>query len=64
MIVKTYDHVLQLPAIVSIQSIKLLAKGINIFKFIYNSIYYLTLAIGGLCLLILILVKQRKQNIF
>lgn len=64
MIVKTYDHVLQLPAIVSIQSIKLLAKCINIFKFIYNSIYYLTLAIGGLCLLILILVKQRKQNIF
>lgn len=58
MIIKTYDHLLQLSATVTNDNIKLLTKRIHIFLCIYNCVCHLALFIGGICLLIIILLKQ------
>ncbi|CAF2619107.1 unnamed protein product [Rotaria sp. Silwood2] len=62
LIIKIFDHLLQLSATLPIENNKLLTKRINIFICIYNSICHLALIIGGTCLLIVILFEQRKYK--
>ncbi len=62
MIIKTFDHLLQLSTSLPIQSIKKLTRRLNTFAFIYNSICHLALTIGGLFLLAIILFQQYRRG--
>ncbi|CAF3564469.1 unnamed protein product [Rotaria sp. Silwood1] len=62
LIIKIFDHLLQLSATLPIENNKLLTKNINIFICIYNSICHLSLTIGGMCFLIIILFEQWKYQ--
>ncbi|CAF1325400.1 unnamed protein product [Rotaria sordida] len=62
LIIKTFDHLLQLSATLPIENNKLLTKRINIFICIYNSMCHLALTIGGICLLMVILFEQQKYK--
>jgi hypothetical protein len=62
MIIKTFDHLLQLSISLPIENIKILKIRFNIFIFIYNSISHLSLIIGGITLLIIILYQQSKYK--
>jgi len=59
MIIKTFDHLLQLTTLLPIENMKI---RFNIFIFIYNSICHLALIIGGITLLIIILYQQSKYK--
>ena len=61
-IIKTFDHLLQLSMTLPIENIKLLTKHVNIFILIYNSICQFALLIGGVWLLCVILFMERKNN--
>jgi hypothetical protein len=62
MIIKTFDHILQLSTTLPIQSIKKLTIRLNIFAFIYNSLCHLALTIGGIFLLAIILYQQYRRE--
>jgi hypothetical protein len=62
MIIKTFDHILQLSTSLPIQSVKNLTIRLNIFAFIYNSLCHLALIIGGLCLFAIILFQQYRRE--
>jgi len=62
MIIKTFDHLLQLSTSLSMDNMKILTKRFNIFILIYNSICHLSLTIGGICLLGIILYQQSKYK--
>jgi hypothetical protein len=62
MIIKTFDHLLQLSTSLPIQSIKKLTTRLNIFAFIYNSLCHLALTIGGLFLFAIILYQQYRRE--
>ena len=58
MIIKTYDHFLQLSITSSKEQMKTLTVRFNIFIFIHNIICHLALIIGGTCLLSIFLFQQ------
>jgi hypothetical protein len=62
MIIKTFDHILQLSTSLPIQNIKKLTRRLNIFAFIYNSVCHLALTIGGLCLFAIILFQEYRRG--
>ncbi len=62
MIIKTFDHILQLSTSLPIQSVKNLTIRLNIFAFIYNSLCHLALTIGGLFLFAIILFQQYRRE--
>lgn len=62
MIVKTFDHILQLSTSLPIQSVQRLTSRLNVFAFIYNSICHLALTIGGLLLFGIILYQQYRRE--
>jgi hypothetical protein len=62
MIIKTFDHILQLSTSLPIQSIKILTIRLNIFAFIYNSLCHLALTIGGIFLFAIILFQQYRRE--
>ncbi|CAF2525370.1 unnamed protein product [Rotaria sp. Silwood2] len=62
MIIKSFDHILQLSTSLPIQSIKNLTTRLNIFAFIYNSLCHLALTIGGLFLFAIILFQQYRRE--
>ncbi|CAF1257681.1 unnamed protein product [Adineta steineri] len=62
MIIKTYDHILQLSTALPIQSIEKLTTRLNVFAFIYNSLCHLALTIGGLFLLAIVLYQQYRRE--
>jgi hypothetical protein len=62
MIIKTFEHLLQLSTTLPIENISLLTLRFNRFIFIYNSICNLALTIGGICLLGGILFEQWKYK--
>jgi len=62
MIIKTFDHILQLSTSLPIQSIKNLTRRLNIFAFIYNSLCHLALTIGGLFLFAIILFQEYRRE--
>ncbi|CAF3294908.1 unnamed protein product [Rotaria socialis] len=62
MIIKSFDHILQLSTSLPIQSIKNLTMRLNIFAFIYNSLCHLALTIGGIFLFAIILVQQYRRE--
>jgi hypothetical protein len=62
MLVKTFDHLLQLSTSFPIENIKILTIRFNIFIFIYNSICHLALTIGGISLLAVVLYQQAKYK--
>jgi hypothetical protein len=62
MIIKTFDHILQLSTSLPIQSIKKLTTRLNTFAFIYNSVCHLALTIGGLFLFSIILFQQYRRE--
>lgn len=59
MMMKTFDHLLQLSTTITIEKKK---KSFEKFLFIYNSICHLSLTIGGGCLLLMILYQQSKYK--
>jgi hypothetical protein len=62
MIIKSFDHILQLSTSLPIQSVKNLTKRLNIFAFIYNSVCHLSLVIGGLFLYAIIFFQQYRRE--
>ncbi|CAF3454329.1 unnamed protein product [Rotaria socialis] len=62
MIIKTFDHLLQLSTTLPIEDRKFLTERIKLFICIYNCICHLALAIGGGCFLVVILFQQWKYN--
>ena len=62
MIIKTFDHILQLSTSLPIQNIKKLTKRLNTFAFIYNSLCHLALTIGGLFLFAVIFYQQYRRE--
>ncbi len=62
MLIKTFDHLLQLSTRLPSENMKILTIRFNLFIFIYNSICHLSLTIGGVCLFISILIQQWKYN--
>ena len=62
MIVKTFDHILQLSTSLPMPSIRELTMRLHIFAFIYNSLCHLALTIGGLFLLPIILFQQYRRE--
>lgn len=62
MIIKSFDHLLQLSTSLPIQNIKQLTMKLNIFGFIYNSLCHLSLTIGGLFLFGIILVQEYRRE--
>lgn len=62
MIIKTFDHILQLSTSLPIQSVKKLTTRLNIFAFIYNSLCHLSLTIGGLFLFAIVLFQQHRRE--
>ncbi|CAF1658104.1 unnamed protein product, partial [Adineta ricciae] len=62
MIIKTFDHILQLSTSLPIQSVQKLTKRLNVFAFIYNSISHLAFTIGGLFLFAIILYQQYRRE--
>ena len=62
MMIKTFEHLLQLSTTIPIENMNLLTIRFNKFIFIYNSICNLALTIGGICLLSVILFEQWKYK--
>lgn len=62
MIIKSFDHLLQLSTSLPIQSVKKLTFRLNTFAFIYNSLCHLSLTIGGLFLFAIILFQQYRRE--
>lgn len=62
MIVKTFDHLLQLSTNLPIENLQILTIRLNIFAFIYNTICQLALSIGGGCLLMIVWYQQWKTK--
>ncbi|CAF1418165.1 unnamed protein product [Adineta steineri] len=62
MIIKTYDHLLQLSTSLLMENMKILTIRFNIFMFIYNCICHLSLSIGGICFLAIVLFQQWKNE--
>ncbi|CAF1634238.1 unnamed protein product [Adineta ricciae] len=62
MIIKTYDHLLQLSTSLLMENMKILTIRFNIFMFIYNCICHLALVIGGICFLTIIIFKQWRNE--
>lgn len=62
MIVKTFDHILQLSTTLPIQNVDKLTTKLNRFAFIYNSLCHLALTIGGLLLFAVILYQQYRRE--
>lgn len=62
MIIKTFDHILQLSTSIPIQSVKKLLERLNTFAFIYNSICHLALSVGGIFLYGIILFQQYRRE--
>jgi hypothetical protein len=62
MLIKTFDHLLQLSTSLPIENTKILTIRFNIFIFIYNSICHLALTIGGISLLGIVLFQQWKYK--
>lgn len=58
MMIKTFDHLLQLSISSSKEQMKTLTVRFNIFIFIHNTICHLALTIGGTCLLIIFQFQQ------
>lgn len=59
MILKTFDHLLQLSTTLSIEHMK---QRFQRLIFLYNSICHLSLSIGGICFLLMILYQQSKYK--
>ena len=62
MIIKTFDHILQLSTSLPIESIKNLTIRLKILAFIYNSLYHVALTIGGLFLFAIIIFQQYRRK--
>jgi hypothetical protein len=62
MMIKTFDHLLQLSTSLPIENMKFLTIRFNIFIFIYNSICHLALTIGGISLLAIVIFQQWKYK--
>jgi hypothetical protein len=58
MMIKTFDHLLQLSISLPTENMRILTIRFNIFIFLYNSICHLALTIGGICLLLVVLYQQ------
>ena len=61
-IIKTFEHLLQLSTSLPIPSIKKLTMRLNIFAFIYNALCHLALVVGGVCLLAIVLFQQYRRE--
>jgi hypothetical protein len=62
MIIKTFDHILQLSTSLPIPNVKKLTTRLNIFAFIYNCLCHLSLSIGGLFLFAIILFQEYRRQ--
>jgi hypothetical protein len=62
MMIKTFEHLLQLSTILPIENMRILTIRFNIFIFIYNSLCHLALMIGGIALLMVVLFQQWKYK--
>lgn len=62
MIIKTFEHLLQLSTSLPIPSIKKLTMRLNIFAFIYNAFCHLALVVGGGCLFAIVLFQQYRRD--
>ena len=62
MMIKTFDHILQLSTSIPIQSVNKLVQRLNTFAFIYNSICHSALVIGGIFLYGIILFQQYRRE--
>jgi hypothetical protein len=62
MIVKTFEHILQLSTSLPIPHIKKLTMRLNIFAFIYNALCHLALTIGGTCLLAIVIYQEYRRE--
>ena len=58
MMIRTFDHLLQLSTSSSMEQMKTLSIRFNIFIFIHNIICHSALTIGGTCLLSIVLFQQ------
>jgi hypothetical protein len=60
MIIKTFEHFLQLSTSLPIPNVKKLTTRLNTFAFIYNALTHLSLALGGTCLFAIVLFQQYR----
>lgn len=61
-LIKSFDHILQLATSLPIQSVKRLTARLNLLAFIYNSLCHLALTVGGILLFTIILFQQYRRE--
>lgn len=62
MMIKTFEHILQLSTTLPIPSVKKLTTRLNRFGFIYNALCHFSLVIGGSCLYAIVLFQQYRRE--
>lgn len=62
MMIKTFEHILQLSTSLPIPSVTKLRTRLNRFAFIYNTLCHFSLVIGGSCLFAIVLFQQYRRE--